>query len=149
MSSELEAIQSQLRADSRKIYTDTVIDHITNPRNVGGIPDDDGFGSISGSCGDTMEIWIKVKDGGIQKATFWTDGCGATVATGSMITELARGKSVSQAQRLTKQDLLEALGGLPEENVHCAALAANTLKEAIIDYLAIKNEPWKKAYRRR
>lgn len=147
MSSELEDIQSQVRAEIRKKYTDTVIEHITNPRNVGSITDDDGFGSISGSCGDTMEIWIKVKDGGIQRATFWTDGCGATVATGSMITELARGKNVSQAQRITKYDLLEALGGLPEENVHCAALAANTLREAIKDYLVFKNEPWKKAYR--
>ena len=120
MSSELEDIQSQIRADIRKIYTDTVIDHITNPRNVGSIPDDDGFGSISGSCGDTMEIWIKVKDGRIQNATFWTDGCGATVATGSMITELAKGKSIAEAQRITKQDVLDALGGLPEESVHCA-----------------------------
>ena len=149
MSSELEDIQSQIRADSREKYTDTVINHITNPRNVGSIPEDDGFGSVSGSCGDTMEIWIKVKNGGIQKATFWTDGCGATVATGSMITEMALGKSVSQAQRINKHDLLQALGGLPEENVHCAALAANTLREAIKDYMAYKNEPWKKAYRRR
>jgi len=148
MSSELEDVQSQIRADIRKIYTDTVIDHITNPRNVGSIPDEDGFGDIAGSCGDTMEIWLKVKDGKIQNATFWTDGCGATVATGSMITELAKGKGIAEAQRITKQDVLDALGGLPEGNIHCAQQAAITLRLAIQDYMVLKREPWKKAYRR-
>ncbi len=96
-----------------------------------------------------MEIWLKVKDGKIQEVTFWTDGCGANIATGSMVTELAKGKGIVEAQRITPQDVLNALGGLPEGNVHCAHQTTNTLKEAIRDYVALKNEPWKRAYRRR
>lgn len=149
MSSELDDLESMVTKDMRGIFSDMVINHAMNPRNVGSIPDDDGFGCISGSCGDNMKIWIKVKDGRIQNVTFWTDGCGATIATGSMITELARGKTVAESQMITKQDIVNALGGLPKENIHCAALAVNTLKEAMKEYLAYKNEPWKKAYRKR
>ena len=77
-----------------------------------------------------------------------TDGCGTTIAAGSMATELARGKSVIQAQKISQQDVLKALGGLPEESQHCALLVSNTLNEAVNDYLAFKNEPWKRAYKR-
>jgi nitrogen fixation NifU-like protein len=95
-----------------------------------------------------MEIWLKVRDATITESTFMTDGCGTTIAAGSMVTELAKGKTVIQAQKISQQDVLSALGGLPEESQHCALLAANTLREAIKDYLAFKNEPWKRAYRR-
>jgi nitrogen fixation NifU-like protein len=88
-----------------------------------------------------------MKDGRVANASFWTDGCGPSIASGSMVTELAKGKSVHEAQRITQQDVLDGLGGLPEESRHCALLAANTLREAIKDYLAFKNEPWKRAYR--
>jgi nitrogen fixation NifU-like protein len=93
-------------------------------------------------------MWLKVKGDAISDASFLTDGCGTTIASGSMITELARGKSVAEARKISQGDVLNALGGLPEESRHCALLAANTLKEAIKDYLAIKKEPWKKAYRK-
>ena len=82
-------------------------------------------------------------------AFFWTDGCGPSIASGSMTTELTKGKSVSQAMKITQQDVLDALGGLPEDSVHCALLAANTLKEAVKDYLVSKKEPWKRAYKSR
>ena len=95
-----------------------------------------------------MEICLKVTDGRVMNDSFWTDGCGPSIASGSMVTELAKGKSVSEAQKITQQDVLDALGGLPEDNLHCALLAANTLKEAIKDYLAFKKEPWKRAYHR-
>ncbi len=134
-------------ADMRKVYTETVIDRTMNPRNVGDMENADGFGRVTGFCGDTMEIWLKVRDGIVAEATFLTDGCGASIASGSMVTELVRGKSIPQAQKVTQQDILNALGGLPEESVHCALLAAETLKEAIRDYFALKREPWKKAYR--
>lgn len=149
MSPELDDLESLVTEDMRGIYSDMVINHAMNPRNVGSIKDDDGFGMIGGSCGDTMEIWIKVKGDKIQNATFWTDGCGATIATGSVVTEMARGKSVAEAQRITKYDVVDILEWLPEDHIHCAALAVNTLREAIKEYLVYKNEPWKKAYRRR
>jgi nitrogen fixation NifU-like protein len=148
MSSELdkalEEIQRELWAD----YTETVIDHAQNPRNVGRIPNADGSAIVTGPCGDTMDIWLKVKDNTIKEITFWTDGCGTSIAAGSMVTEMAKGKSVIQASKIRQQDVLDALGGLPEDSVHCALLAANTLNAAIKDYLAYKNEPWKRAYRK-
>lgn len=149
MTLEFDSLEEYIMADMRSTYTETVIDHAMNPRNVGSIPDADGFASITGPCGDTMEIGLKVKKDRIQDASFWTDGCGTTIAAGSMVTEMAKGKGVVEAQRITQQDVLNALGGLPEESVHCVLLAANTLREAVRDYLAFKNEPWKKAYRKR
>ena len=135
-------------AELAKVYNETVIGHILNPRNLGEINDADGLGRITGPCGDTMEIRIKVEDEAVIRAGFATDGCGATVATGSMITEMVKGKSVSQAMKISQQDVLDALNGLPEGNKHCALLAANTLKEALKDYLAFRKEPWKRAYRK-
>jgi len=148
MTSEFDELQQLIMADMRNTYTETAIDHAMNPRNLGDMEDPDGFGKVTGPCGDTMKIWLKIKDGTIAKTTFWTDGCGISIATGSIVTELASGKSVSKALKITQQDVLNALGGLPEESIHCALLAANTLKEAIKDYFTLKNEPWKKAYRR-
>jgi nitrogen fixation NifU-like protein len=148
MASELDKIVEELQKEVWAGYSDVVIDHAQNPRNLGNIHDADGFASVTGPCGDTMKIWLKVQNSTIKQATFWTDGCGTTIATGSMVTELIRGKAVANALRMTQQDVLEALGGLPEESVHCALLAVNTLKEAAKDYLANKNEPWKRAYRR-
>ena len=149
MSSEvdkaLEEIQKELWSD----YTETVIDHAQHPRNVGSIPNADGLASVTGPCCDTMEIWLKVIGGKIKEAKFWTDGCGTTIAAGSMITEIAKGKGPAEASKITQKDVLKALGGLPEESVHCALLAANTLKGAIKDYFACKNEPWRRAYRKR
>ena len=136
-------------ADMRKVYSETTIDHTMNPRNLGGMTDASGFGRVTGPCGDTMEIWLKVKNGMVANATFLTDGCGTSIAAGSMITELAKGESVSQALRIGQEDVLCALDGLPEESKHCALLAANTLKAAVKDYLALKNEPWKRTYRQR
>jgi nitrogen fixation NifU-like protein len=141
-------LEQSVMEDMRTIYTEKTIDHFLNPRNLGGIQAPDGFGSVTGPCGDTMEIRLKVNNGRIINATFWTDGCGPSIASGSMVTELVKGRSVAEAQRITRDDVLNALGGLPEESLHCALLAANTLKEAIRDYLAFKNEPWKRAYRR-
>ena len=130
------------------VYSRTVIDHATKPRNVGMIPDADGLARITGPCGDTMHIWLRVRDGVIQRATFWTDGCGTTIAAGSMVTDMVTGKRMEQALGIAQEDVLEALGGLPEDSVHCALLASTTLKAACRDYLSLRNEPWKRAYRR-
>jgi nitrogen fixation protein NifU and related proteins len=148
VSSELDRMVEDIQKQMWAGYSSVVIEHAQNPKNVGSIPDADGFASVTGSCGDTMEIWLRVSNDKIKEATFSTDGCGTTIAAGSMVTELVKGKGIVEAQRITQQDVLNALGGLPEESEHCALLAANTLKEAVKDYLAFKNEPWKRAYRR-
>ena len=141
-------LEQSVLDDMRKVYSETTIDHFLNPRNLASIAAPDGFGKITGPCGDTMEIRLRVKDGRVLHTSFWTDGCGPSIASGSMVTELAKGKSVSEAQKITQQQVLDALGGLPEESLHCALLAADTLKRAIKDYLASKKEPWKRAYKR-
>jgi nitrogen fixation NifU-like protein len=148
MSSELDDLQALVMADAHKIYSEVVIDHAMNPRNLGEMVDADGFARFTGPCGDTMEIWLKVMDGIIIQATFYTDGCGSSIASGSMVTEMAKGKNITEAQKIGQQNVLDTLGGLPDESEHCALLAANTLKEAVRDYIAMKREPWKKAYRK-
>jgi len=136
MSSELDKLVEEIQQEIWADFSPVVVDHAQNPRNVGSMQDADGFGSVTGACGDNIEIWLKVKDNTITEATFWTDGCGTTIAAGSMITEMAKGKTIDEAKSITQQDVLNALGGLPEESVHCALLAANTLKETIENYLA-------------
>jgi len=148
MTSAWGTFEESLKAEMGKAYSETVIDHSMNPRNVGDMEDADGFAKVTGPCGDTMEIWLKVRNDTIMGATFMTDGCGTTIAAGSMVTELVRGKSVSQALRIGQEGVLNALSGLPEESQHCALLAANTLKEAVKDYFALKKEPWKRNYKR-
>ncbi len=148
MTTEWERLEELVKAEMRKVYSETAIDHAMNPRNLGDMENADGLAKVTGPCGDTMEIWLRVKNDIISGATFRTDGCGTSLASGSMVTELAKGKSIAEAQRLSQQDVLTALGGLPEESQHCALLAANTLKAAIKDYLAMKKEPWKRAYRK-
>ena len=145
---KFEELEELVKAEMRKVYSETVIDHSMNPRNVGNLEDADGFASVTGPCGDTMEIWLKVKNGTISDARFMTDGCGTTIASGSIVTELARNKSIGEAQRIGPRDVLDALGGLPEESHHCALLVANTLKAALRDYMVMQREPWKKAYRK-
>ena len=148
MSSEMDELQKLVMVDARKVYSDTVIDHAMNPRNVGVMQDADGFARVTGPCGDTMEIWLRVNNNAIAAATFMTDGCGTSIASGSMVTEMAKGKSISEAQKTTRRNVLDALGGLPQESEHCALLATNTLKAAIRDYMAMKREPWRRVYRK-
>ena len=140
-------LEQSVMEDMKRVYSEKTIDHFLNPRNLAGIPAPDGSARTTGPCGDTMEIRLRVGDGRVLNVSFWTDGCGPSIASGSMVTELIKGKSVLEAQKITQQDVLDALGGLPEESLHCALLAANTLKEAIKDYLASKKEPWKRAYK--
>ncbi len=147
MTSAWEKFEELIRAEMRKVYSETTIDHAMNPRNVGDMEDANGYAKVTGPCGDTVEVWLKVRNGTIAEASFLTDGCGTSIASGSMVTEMVKGKSVNQAWKISHQDVLSVLGGMPEESQHCALLAANTLKEAIRDYLVMKKEPWKRAYR--
>jgi len=123
MDSEFEVPENNITDEMLNTYTDTVIDHAMNPRNVGSIPNADGFACVTGPCGDTMEIWLSIRDGRIRDATFWTDGCGTSIAAGSMATEMAKGMTITEAFRVTQQDILNSLGGLPEESAHCAPTA--------------------------
>ena len=117
------------------MYSEKVLDHFRSPRNVGEIEDADGVGSMGNPvCGDMMSIYIKVKDDKIDDIKFRTFGCGAAIATTSMITELAKGKTLDEAMEITRQDVADELGGLPPVKMHCSNLAADALHEAIEDY---------------
>ena len=142
MSNDFEKTANELQAsimeDARRTYSEKVIEQWLNPRNLGKIRKPDGFAKIKGTCGDTMQISFKVKDHRISKIRFRTDGCASSIASGSMATELAQGKKLEEAAEISQQMILEALDGLPEESVHCALLASNTLKEAIRNYFDSK-----------
>ena len=116
-------------------YSEKVMDHFANPRNVGEIPDADGIGEVGNSkCGDIMKMYIKVKDNTIVDVKFKTFGCGAAIATSSMAAELIRGKSMDEALKLTNKAVMEALDGLPPVKVHCSVLAEQAIKAALADY---------------
>jgi nitrogen fixation NifU-like protein len=121
------------------------MEHFANPRNVGEIPDADGIGKVGNpQCGDVMWLYIKVKDNIITDVKFKTFGCGAAIATSSMITELARGKTIEEAKKISRANVADELGGLPPVKMHCSNLAADALKEAIKDYeakQAVKGKP--------
>ncbi len=117
-------------------YSQKVMEHFQNPRNVGQIENPDGVGHVGNPiCGDIMELYIKVKDEVIVDAKFKTFGCGAAIATSSMVTELVKGKTVEEALNISNRAVAEALGGLPPVKMHCSLLAEEALKSAIDDYL--------------
>jgi nitrogen fixation NifU-like protein len=118
------------------LYSDKVMDHFGNPRNVGVIEDADGVGEVGNPvCGDVMKITIKVTDDRIDDIAFQTLGCGAAIATSSIVTEMARGMTLTEAVGITKSDVADELGGLPPVKMHCSVLATDGLKRAVDDYL--------------
>ncbi len=120
-------------------YSKKVQQHLRNPKNVGEIKNPDGVGKVGNPvCGDIMELYIKVKDGVIKNAKFKTFGCGAAIATSSMVTELVKGKTVEEALEISNSAVAKALGGLPPIKMHCSVLAEEALKSAIQDYLKKK-----------
>ncbi|HEX7401912.1 MAG TPA: Fe-S cluster assembly scaffold protein NifU [candidate division Zixibacteria bacterium] len=117
------------------MYSAKVMEHFQNPRNVGEIKDADGVGEIGNAvCGDIMKLYIKVKDNRILDAKFQTFGCGAAIATSSMVTELVKGKTLEEAEKISRDTVAEALDGLPPIKMHCSNLAADALHKAIEDY---------------
>jgi len=117
-------------------YSEKVMDHFKNPRNVGEIPDADGIGNVGNPvCGDIMRLYIKVEGNIIVDAKFKTFGCGAAIATSSMVTEIVKGKTIEEALKVSNSAVAEALGGLPRIKMHCSVLAEEALKSAIDDYL--------------
>ena len=139
MVSSWEIFQERIKNEMRKKFSKTVIEHSSDPRNIGNIDDANGYARVTGPSDETMEIWLKVDGDTIVKAGFSSTGCGITIASGSVITEMVKGKNTNDALAIGQQDVLDALGGLPDDNKHCALLASNTLKAAIIDYIQKKN----------
>ena len=120
-------------------YSPTALEHVRSPRHYGPLPSFNGRARITGACGDTMEFWLRVQDDRVEEVSFITDGCGPSLASGSMAATLAAGKTVVEAAVLRQKDILEALGGLPAAVEHCALLAADTLQAACADYLRSGN----------
>jgi len=124
-------------SDVWSLYSEKVMDHFKNPRNVGEIENPDGVGHVGNPvCGDIMELYIKVNDGIIVDAKFKTFGCGAAIATSSIVTELVKGKNIEEALKISNKAVTEALDGLPPLKMHCSVLAEEALRSAIEDYLA-------------
>lgn len=117
------------------LYSDKVMDHFQNPRNVGKLEDADGIGEVGNAkCGDIMRMYIKVNDGVITDCKFNTFGCGSAIATSSMATELIKGKPIEEALKLSNQAVVEALDGLPAHKIHCSVLAEEAVRAAVKDY---------------
>jgi nitrogen fixation NifU-like protein len=124
-------LQGQVDRDMAKVYSPRVLELRKDPQNAGSLDCPDGYGQVTGPCGDTMQVWLRVRDDLVTEATFWTDGCGTSIVSGSMVTIMTKGKTLEQAAAIDQQAVLNELGGLPEEDEHCALLAANALRAAI------------------
>ena len=124
-------LQRQVIEQEQALYSARVIEEAHNPRNLGRMPEPDAYGIVHGWCGDTMETYLRLDGERIKEATFMTDGCGPSVACGNMITTMVRGMSLEEAGKITPEDLIATLNGLPEESTHCAELAVSTLRDAI------------------
>lgn len=117
------------------VYSSVLIDHAKNPRNMDVPERYNGFALNDGYCGDMMSMWVLVEDDVVKDITFHSDGCGPSIACGSMVTEMAKSKTIDETGDITPEKIIKALGGLPEDHAHCASLAAATLQLALADYL--------------
>lgn len=126
-----DELEETLVEEARKTYSAKVMDHFENPRNLGKMDDADAYTMMSGICGDTIAIFVKMENGNIARASFLTNGCGATVACASAVTCMTQGMPIEIASQLTGKSLIEYLDGLPKEHTHCADLAVNTLRGAL------------------
>ena len=125
------------------LYTETVMDHFTHPRNVGEIPDADGVGEVGNAkCGDIMKMYLEIKDDRIEDVKFETFGCGSAIASSSMATELIKGKTIEEALAVTNKQVVDALGGLPAYKLHCSLLAEESIKAAVKNYYDRNNIPY-------
>jgi len=124
-------LQQQIIEEARAYYSAKVVEEFYNPKNLGLMLEPDAYGRMLGPCGDTMEIYVRLKGERIAKAAFMTDGCGATVACGSMLTQMVEGMTLEEAAAVTPEALTRALDGLPEEHAHCAVLAVGALQTAL------------------
>jgi nitrogen fixation NifU-like protein len=128
-----QELQELILERDGKIFSAKVIENYLKPQNLREIPEPDGVAAVTGPCGDTMYFALKIHKGRIAEVGFLTDGCGPTISCGSMLTQLVFGRSIDKAAAIEQEDLLKALGGLPESHVHCAKLAVDTLRRALQD----------------
>jgi len=128
-------LQEQVYEEARQDYGEVAYERWRNPRYEGALEDPDGYGRLTGSCGDTMEIFLRLRKDRVEEATYRTDGCGSSAVCGSFAAELALGKSPEEVTEVTGESILHVLGKLPEEDRHCAFLAAATLQEALESYM--------------
>jgi len=135
----LEELQRKIEYEEEETYSKVVIREYRKPSNFGMIENPDTLGDVKGPCGDTMKISLRIEDRKIRSAYFWTDGCGATIACGSMLTKMIKGENLEEAADTTSERLIDALEGLPEEHIHCSKLAVDTLQNAIENYHKKKN----------
>lgn len=140
----LEALQDEALRQAREVYSSEVIAECLAPHNIGRLEPCDGAAALTGGCGDTMEITLRVREEIVTEAAFLTNGCGATVACGSAVTRLAQGRRIEEALNITQQEILTVLNGLPESHRHCAALAAETLLKALTDSLEKNGAPMRR-----
>lgn len=145
----MKELQESIMEEARKVYPEKVIEAWLNPRYMGEMENSQGCGQVKGPCGDSVKIFLRIDDNKIIDARFTTDGCAATVAVGSMACELAIGRNMKEAFEISNEEILDNLGGLPPESIHCARLASDAVKEALTDYLTSKKEPWKELYKRK
>lgn len=143
-----EGADSESGEETPVEFSEKVLDRCFNPRNWGMIENPQGFGKGNRICGDGLEITLRITNDKILDAKFFTEGCGPMLAAGSMVTELVVGKTIPEALKITPEVINEALDGLPKESEHCADTAAEALKEALLNHLAFKKEPWKRAYKK-
>jgi nitrogen fixation NifU-like protein len=135
------SLQSQIYEETREAYGEVAFERWLKPMYVGVIRDPDGYGRVTGTCGDTMEIFLRFEKDRVKAATFRTDGCGPSTVCGSFAAELAHGKNPEEIADITGELILNIFGGLPKEDRHCAFLAAETLQEALNDYM--RKQRWK------
>ena len=141
-------METLLRKRLQGIYSETTIEHIIHPHNTGTIPNADGYADFGTGDGETIKIWLRIRNDIVEDAAFWTNGCAATIACSSMSTDIVKGKPVMPALGITAQNVADALVDLPPGNFHCAELAVNALRAALKDFLSIQQQPWKKLYRK-
>lgn len=130
----IEELQRKIEFDEEEIYSKKVIQEYRNPSNFGILDSPDAFAKIKGPCGDIMKISLKIDKGKIKNANFWTDGCGATIACGSMLTKIIKGLLIEEVKKISSSKLIKTLDGLPVEHLHCSNLAVDTLQKAIRNY---------------
>ena len=130
----MDNIQKKINKQEETTFSKVVIDEYNDPCYFGFIEKPDAFGKIKGPCGDTMQIFIKIKNKVVKDARFWTDGCGATVACGNRLIKIIRNKTLDEIADLSQEKLIDELDGLPDEHLHCAKLSVDTLKLALSEY---------------
>lgn len=130
----VDELQQQIIGEARERYSESVVQRWMTAPGHGQMANPDGHARVTGPCGDSMEIFLRVEEGAIAEASFLTDGCMSTIVSASMVVEMATGMPVSEARSVSQEQILDALGGLPEESHHCALLAANSLRAAVDDY---------------